>query len=283
LRRLPVSVKAVAKQGSRSFWNSSGRKAAAGVAAARADLKNPYDTDEDDLAVYNRLFKGAYADKPAHGTLLYKYGTLNLWGLGILAALSKEVYVLDAIAVTGWIPDIVVISVATYLAGPMLSKGYEEDKLKDKRLKVENYEALEAVYDMKLREITALENQPKALDQFVTEYKEVLEQQSVAEVQIAKYNHYAETVAELEGLLGKKASRAALEGDVDAELILDHVLNSFKTDSALVSKSVDEAIQALNAGEWNPTLVSSFIADYKKSAKFQADRAAKLAELAPEE
>jgi len=253
----------------RAFWSSAGRKAA----VVDIQENNPY-------IEYNRLYKAQYADKPQHGTILYKYGTLNLWGLGILAAVSKEVYVLDAISGTGWVPDLVVLSTAAYFLGPSIMADFQEDKLKDERLKVACHEASEALLDSRLQDITALEAQPAHLEQFMSEYKEALEAQAVAEIQLAKQDHYNDMIERLDMLAAKKAARSAVEGNVDAELVQQHILSSFASDKRLVDASIEEVLAALEGGEYEAKSLTGLVESYKASPEFTAARNARLA---PEE
>jgi hypothetical protein len=253
----------------RAFWSSAGRK------AGTIDIQ-----ENNPFTEYNNWLEGSYADKPQHGTVLYKYGTLNLWGLSILAAVSKEVYVLDAVGGTGWIPDLVVLSTAAYMLGPAIRSDYDEDLLKDERLKIACHEAATQLYETKIREISALEAQPAHLEQYLVEYKTALEEQAVAEIALAKRDHYNAMIDRLEVLAAKKAARAHAEGNVDAELVQEHILSSFSTDGKLQDASIDEVLAYLESGEYEPKALSGLVDAYKSSAAFQEARNARLA---PEE
>lgn len=174
--------------------------------------------------------------------------------------------------------DIVVISTALYFFGPGLSAEYEADKLKDERLRIAAHGAADALLDVRLKDIQAIEAQPSALEEYVTEYKTALTAQSEAELMIEKQAHYTSTVEKLDMLLAKATARANEEGNVDAELVESHILQVFSADKKILNASVDECLAFLEneEAEFTPTVLNQVIEKYTASPAFQTARNAKL-------
>lgn len=251
----------------RSFWSTSGRKAEAAAAEAEDYTVNTY---------LERHYAD-YADKPQHGTILYNWGAFSWWSLATITCLSKEIYVADGMAISGWIPDIAVIMTAAYFFGPALGNEYDKTVDWDRKLKIEAFEATDALIDVKVGEITALENQPVKLEEFVTEYRAALEAQTQAEHRQAQYDHYAQTVATLDALVGKQNAEGAALANIDSELIMDNLVKAF-SDPAVVNASIEEAIANIESGEFG-ACVDKIVNDYTASDQFDLDFEAKVAEL----
>lgn len=254
----------------RSFWSTSGRKAE--VAAAEGE--------EHSVNTYLERHYADYADKPQHGTILYNWGAFSWWTLATITCLSKEIYVADAMAISGWIPDVAVIMTAAYFFGPALGNEYDKNVDWDRKLKVEAFEATDALIDVKVGEIQALENQSVKLEEFVTEYRAALEEQAQAEHRQAQYDHYNQTVTTLEALLNKQSAEGTQMANIDNELIMDNLIKAF-SDPAVVNASVEEAIANIESGEFGEC-VDKIVNDYTSSAQFDLDFEAKMAELETE-
>jgi len=239
------------------------------TAEAVPEEKNEY---SDFLAGYYNK----YDSTPQHGTILYKYGTLNFLSAVGSILVFKEFYVFDCVAAAGWIPDLVVLSALCYAAGPAISNLKTERALNIDKMRIESYQVKDELINVQLNEITALEAQSPALEEFVGEYKSLLQEAASAQQRIAQEELRAASIDKLELLLNKKTAEAAVAGNVDNELIMDHVYQSFE-ESANQAKSIDEAIKALKSGKDSTALLDSIVADYKKSPKFTEDREAKLA------
>lgn len=252
----------------RSFWSTSGRQAE----AAAAEPEEQYT-----LNTYLERHYADYADKPQHGTILYNWGAFSWWSLATITCLSKEIYVADPMAISGWIPDIAVIMTAAYFFGPALGSEYDKTVDWDRKLKVEAFEATDALIDVKVGEITALEQQPVALEEYVTEYRTALENQAQAERRMAQFDHYNQTVATLDAILSKQDAEGAAMASIDAELIMANLVKSF-SDPAVVNASIDEAIANIESGEFGEC-VDKIVNEYTASDQFDIDFQARMEEL----
>lgn len=255
----------------RSFWTSSSRYAE--VAEAPAE-------ENDGLEDYLSRHYAEYDNVPQHGTKLYQYGVYSWYSLLGTALLSKELYILDSSTISHWIPDIIVFSTVAYLIGPALSNGLNSEVLLAKRLDIEAYESQQALLDVKLKDITALEAQPPALEGFVTEYKAALEAKAAAEIRIKQHAVHAETIAKLAALQSKKASADKASGDVAYEVVLAHLLKTLGSDAKISSQTVDEAIAVLEGkenklGETFDGVLNAYLA----SPAFKTEKAAAEAAL----
>lgn len=258
----------------RSFGSSSSRKA-----AIPADIytKEDYTTEG-----YLERHYAIYDATPQHGTILYNYGAYSWWLLASVAACSKELYIMDASSVASWVPEIVFFTGVAYALGPVISNLQASEIVLDRRLETEAYEAGQALADVKLKEITALEAQPIALQQFATEYGVALEEQAQAEKRIAQYEHYFSAKASLDAMVSKKALQASAQANIDLDLILAHIDAKF-TEAAVVDKSIEEAIAGIDNAMSYGKVASGVVTDYKASAKFKADRDAMLASIAEQQ
>lgn len=259
----------------RSFWSSTGRQA-----AATAEEASVGETEEDPIAAYHARHYAEYDDNPnipQHGTKLYQWGAYSWYALLGTALVSKELYIVDSSVITHWIPDIVVFTTVAYLAAPFISNGLNSEVMLAKKRDIEAFELNQTLLDIKIKDITALEAQPVALETFVAEYKEALEAKAAAEIRLTQHQVTAETLAKLESAASKKSAADKASGDVEFDVILNYMLQTMSTDAKASSQSVDEAIAYLETAGSTDTRgdgFNSILNAYLESDAFVADKAA---------
>jgi len=234
--------------------------------------------EQDSTDSYNEKFYAMMDPLPKHGTVIYQYGVLAWWAPISAAILGKELYIMDAMAITGWIPDIVVCGCIVMALGPAIGNSYHSARLDQENKHLKAFQIREALLNVELSEITALEAQPAALEEYIGEYKEALELQRQAEHRTAEMVHYTQTVDKLELLLKKSQAAATIAGNVDLELVDEHFLTAL-TDKKTHKESVDEAIAILGTDAAYGKTVQSVFDKYYNSDQFLKDRAARIAAL----
>jgi hypothetical protein len=250
--------------------SSTARKA---TAAAEVDVSVDPDQElKDHIAEHAAEF----ADKPAHGTILYNWGAYPFYGLLGTTILSKELFILDdnfpAVLLFG-----ATFLTFTWLGGPVMGKVYKEGRLAEEQQKHDDFELIFALMDRTTDQIKAFNKQPVVLQEFLTEYKESVTGVAEAEVRKLQFEAYQATLTQLNTLASAKAAEGAAQANLADEVLVQYLSQAF-TDAKIVDATVEEAIDAISGTAKTPadgepaSIVHGIFQEYVASGQFDFER-----------
>jgi len=242
------------------------------------------------LSAHLARHEAKYAAAPKHGTILYNWGTYPFYGLLGTTIISKELFILDdafpAVGLFG-----ATFLFFTWQLGPAVSKMVHEKKIAIEQERHDTFDLIFALMDRSTDQIKASQNLPKLLEQYVVEYKAVANEASKAEVRQLQMKAYSETVAQLQALANQKSAEKGAQANVAMDTLKAHMSGAF-TDPALISKTVDEALEMLSPdfkiaevketkGDTPVTgnsIVTGIYSQYVQSGHWDVDRHLKMEE-----